>query len=191
MYEFEYHKPSSLAEAASLLGADAEAKLLAGGQTYLPTLKQRLARPTSLIDLSGLAELKGIKEEAGGVTIGAMTRHVEVENSDVVKRVIPALAEMAHLIGDPAVRSLGTIGGSVSNNDPAADYPAAVTISRATTDADLTVTVFEIDVPLERLLETLPGLVRPDWRERVDEVVAETVVETVFQDVEAFGSTQH
>lgn len=126
MYDFAYHKPTSLAEAASMLGADPDAKLLAGGQTYIPTLKQRLAQPTSLIDLGAIEELKGIKEEAGGVTIGAMTRHGEVEHSEVVKRLIPALAEVAHLIGDPAVRGMGTIGGSVSNNDPAADYPGVV-----------------------------------------------------------------
>jgi carbon-monoxide dehydrogenase medium subunit len=126
MYEFEYHRPSSLAEAARLLAGSEDAKLLAGGQTFIPTLKQRLAKPTAVIDLNGLAELRGIKEEAGGVTIGAMTTHGEVERSDVVKRVVPVIAEIAHLIGDPAVRSRGTIGGSVSNNDPAADYPGAV-----------------------------------------------------------------
>jgi carbon-monoxide dehydrogenase medium subunit len=126
MYSFEYHKPSSLSEAASLLASHEDAKLLAGGQTYIPTLKQRLARPSAVIDLSGVAELKGIKEEASGVTIGAMTRHAEVANSDVVQRVIPALAELAGWIGDPAVRNLGTLGGSISNNDPAADYPGAV-----------------------------------------------------------------
>lgn len=126
MYDFEYHRPSSLAEAARLLSGSEDAKLLAGGQTYIPTLKQRLAKPTAVIDLNGVAELRGIKEEGGGLTIGAMTTHGEVERSDLVKRVIPALAEIAHLIGDPAVRSRGTIGGSISNNDPAADYPGAV-----------------------------------------------------------------
>jgi carbon-monoxide dehydrogenase medium subunit len=132
MYNFEYHRPTSLGEAASLLAASEDAKLMAGGQTYIPTLKQRLARPTAVIDLSGIAELKGIKEEAGGVTIGAMTRHAEVASSDVVKRVVPALAEMAEIIGDPAVRNMGTLGGSISNNDPAADYPGAVVALGAT-----------------------------------------------------------
>lgn len=126
MYEFEYHKPSSLAEAVRLLGESEDAKLMAGGQTYIPTLKQRLAKPTAVIDLNGIAELRGVKEEGGGLTIGAMTTHGEVERSDVVKRVVPVLAEIAHIIGDPAVRSRGTIGGSISNNDPAADYPGAV-----------------------------------------------------------------
>ncbi|MFO1050115.1 MAG: xanthine dehydrogenase family protein subunit M [Geminicoccaceae bacterium] len=126
MYEFSYHRPASVADAASLLASHEDAKLLAGGQTYLPTLKQRLAQPSDLIDLGGIAELKGIKEEGGGITIGAMTRHADVAHSEVVKRVIPALAALAELIGDPAVRNRGTIGGSISNNDPAADYPGAV-----------------------------------------------------------------
>lgn len=125
MHNFAYHKPASLADAAALLASREDAKLLAGGQTYIPTLKQRLAQPTDVIDLGGIAELKGIKEEAGGVTIGAMTRHGEVAESAIVKRVIPALASLAHMIGDPAVRNRGTIGGSISNNDPAADYPGA------------------------------------------------------------------
>jgi carbon-monoxide dehydrogenase medium subunit len=125
MYEFTYHKPGSLADAAKLLG-DEEAKLVAGGMTLVPTLKQRLAKPSDLVDLATIASLKGIKEEGGGVTIGAMTRHVDVNRSSVVKSVIPALAALAGMIGDPAVRNRGTMGGSVANNDPAADYPSAV-----------------------------------------------------------------
>ena len=125
MHNFAYHKPASLADAAKLLASHEDAKLMAGGQTYIPTLKQRLAQPTDIIDLGGIAELKGIKEEAGGVTIGAMTKHGEVAESAIVKKLIPALANLAHLIGDPAVRNRGTIGGSISNNDPAADYPGA------------------------------------------------------------------
>ena len=132
MYEFSYHRPASVADAATLLASHEEAKLLAGGQTYLPTLKQRLAQPSDLIDLGGIAELKGIKEEGGGITIGAMTRHADVAHSELVKRVIPALAALAELIGDPAVRNRGTIGGSISNNDPAADYPGAVLALNAT-----------------------------------------------------------
>ncbi len=125
MYAFTYHRPTSVNEAVSMLG-DGEAKLLAGGHTLLPTMKQRLASPGALIDLGGLRdELSGIKEEAGGVTIGAMTRHGEVADDPTVKRVIPALAAMASVVGDPAVRSRGTMGGSIANNDPAADYPAA------------------------------------------------------------------
>jgi carbon-monoxide dehydrogenase medium subunit len=125
MYEFTYHKPGSLADAAKLLGDD-EAKLVAGGMTLVPTLKQRLAKPSDLVDLASIVSLKGIKEEGGGVTIGAMTRHIDVNRSPVVKSVIPGLAALAGMIGDPAVRNRGTIGGSVANNDPAADYPAAV-----------------------------------------------------------------
>ncbi len=132
MYNFNYHRPSSVAEAATLLGANEDAKLVAGGQTYIPTLKQRLAQPAELIDLGAIAELKGIKEEAGGVTIGAMTRHADVAGSPVVQRVIPGLAALAKEIGDPQVRNLGTIGGSISNNDPAADYPSALLALGAT-----------------------------------------------------------
>src|ERR1700722_4392693 len=118
MYEFNYHKPASLADAAKLLAGE-EAKLVAGGMTLVPTLKQRLAKPSDLVDLATIGSLKGIKEEGGGLTIGAMTRHVEVHRSAAVKRVIPALAALAGLIGDPAVRNRGTIGGSVSRHEPA------------------------------------------------------------------------
>lgn len=131
MYAFEYKKPASLAEAAQLLGGE-EAKLMAGGQTFIPTLKQRLAQPTTVIDLAAIGELKGIREEAGGVTIGAMTAHGAVAESDVVKRVIPSLADLAQHIGDPQVRNLGTLGGSIANNDPAADYPGALLALKAT-----------------------------------------------------------
>ncbi|MFO1067111.1 MAG: xanthine dehydrogenase family protein subunit M [Geminicoccaceae bacterium] len=126
MHNFAYHKPASLADAAKLLAANEDAKLLAGGQTFIPTLKQRLAQPSDLIDLGGIAELKGIKEDGNGVTIGAMTKHAEVAHSAAVKKAIPALASLAEGIGDPQVRNMGTIGGSLSNNDPAADYPGAL-----------------------------------------------------------------
>src|SRR6476646_2163223 len=131
MYEFEYSRATSLEDAASKIGADEEAKLVAGGMTLLPTLKLRLAKPTQLIDLATLPQLKGITEEGDAVVIGAMTRHADVNRSDVVKRGIPALAAMAGLIGDPAVRNRGTIGGSIANNDPAADYQAAVVARNA------------------------------------------------------------
>ncbi len=126
MYDFNYHHPSTLAEAAKALADSDDAKLLAGGMTLLPTLKQRLANPGDLIDLSGIAELKGIKLEGATLVIGAMTNHAEVAHSAEVRRTIPALAMLAEGIGDPQVRNRGTIGGSISNNDPAADYPAAV-----------------------------------------------------------------
>ena len=132
MYEFDYQKAANLGDAAKVLAANEDAKLVAGGMTLIPTLKQRLAKPSDLIDLATIDGLKGIKEEGGGVTIGAMTRHVEVNRSDIVKRVIPALAALAGMIGDPAVRNRGTIGGSISNNDPAADYPSAVVALNAT-----------------------------------------------------------
>jgi len=124
MHNFSYQRPASLAEAAKLLSG--EAKLLAGGMTLLPTLKQRLAQPSALVDLGAVAELKGIKAEGGGLTIGAMTTHAEVAHSAEVKRTIPALAVLADGIGDPQVRNRGTIGGSISNADPAADYPAGL-----------------------------------------------------------------
>ncbi len=126
MYNFNYHRPRTLAEAAQLLAANEDAKLLAGGQTFIPTLKQRLAQPSDLVDLSGIGELGGIREEDGGLTIGAMTPHAEVAGSELVRRVIPALADLAESIGDPQVRNRGTLGGSISNNDPAADYPAGL-----------------------------------------------------------------
>lgn len=125
MYEFDYHRPTSLDDAASRLG-DEDAKLVAGGMTLIPTLKLRLAKPSQLIDLGALPALKGISDDGTAVVIGAMTRHADVNRSALVQRAIPALAALAGMIGDPAVRNRGTIGGSISNNDPAADYPAAV-----------------------------------------------------------------
>src|SRR6059058_3334330 len=131
MYEFEYQKPASLDDVTRLLG-DEDAKLVAGGMTLIPTLKLRLAKPTQLIDLGAIPSLKGITDERDAIVIGAMTRHAEVNRSDVVKRAIPALAAMAGMIGDPAVRNRGTIGVSIANNDPAADYPAAIVALNAT-----------------------------------------------------------
>jgi len=132
MYEFNYHQPTSLDEVARLLGADDEAKIVAGGMTLVPTLKFRLAKPSDLIDLAAIASLRGITDAGDALVIGAMTRHAEVERSPLVKQAIPALAALAHMIGDPAVRNRGTIGGSISNNDPAADYPAALVALGAT-----------------------------------------------------------
>lgn len=126
MYEFNYHRPKSLAEAANLLAGNAEAKLVAGGMTLIPTLKQRLARPSDLVDLAAIAELKGIKRDGNALVIGAMTPHADVAASAEVKKAIAALAHLADLIGDPQVRNRGTLGGSISNADPAADYPAGV-----------------------------------------------------------------
>ena len=132
MYNFNYHRPSSVADAAKTVQSAPEGKLVAGGMTLIPTLKQRLAKPSDLVDLAKIGELKGIKKDGNTIVIGAMTKHVEVATSDVVKSAIPALAELAGHIGDPAVRNRGTIGGSIANNDPAADYPSAVVALNAT-----------------------------------------------------------
>jgi carbon-monoxide dehydrogenase medium subunit len=132
MYNFEYQRPQSVADAAKAIGGKEDAKLLAGGMTLIPTLKQRLAKPSDLVDLGRIAELKGIKRDGNAIVVGAMTKHVEVATSDVVKGAIPALAHLADGIGDPQVRNRGTIGGSIANNDPAADYPAAVVALNAT-----------------------------------------------------------
>ena len=126
MYSFNYIKPKSLDEARKLFENNGDAKFLAGGQTLIPTLKQRLAQPTALIDLGGIAALAGIKVAGGAVVIGAGTKHNDVATSADVKKAIPALAHLASHIGDPAVRHMGTLGGSIANSDPAADYPAAV-----------------------------------------------------------------
>ncbi len=125
MYAFTFHRPSSVRQAANLLAKSEDAKLLAGGQTLIPTMKQRLASPASLIDLSLIEGLSGIELRGRSIVIGAMTRHAEVADSPVVQENLPALAELAGEIGDPHVRNMGTIGGSLANNDPNADYPAA------------------------------------------------------------------
>lgn len=125
MYAFEYHRPTSVREAAALASKAEDIKFLAGGHTLLPTMKMRLAAPANLLELGQIAELRGIERSGDAVTIGAMTKHAEVANSAEIREAIPALAEMAELIGDPHVRHRGTIGGSIANNDPSADYPAA------------------------------------------------------------------
>ncbi len=125
MYAFELHHAKSVADAAALL-AKTGGKALAGGQSLVAAMKLRLAQPGHVVDLSGVAELKGIRREGDHLTIGAMTRHAEVASSDVVKGAIPALAALAEGIGDRQVRNMGTLGGSLANNDPAADWPAGV-----------------------------------------------------------------
>jgi carbon-monoxide dehydrogenase medium subunit len=126
MYSFNYQKTKSVADAAAALGKNADAKLLAGGQSLVAAMKLRLSQPAQLVDLGEVAELRGIKVDGGNVTIGAMTRHAEVASSADVKKAIPALAALAGMIGDRMVRNMGTLGGAVAHNDPAADYPAAV-----------------------------------------------------------------
>ena len=132
MYDFAYHRPKSVADAVALLKGKEEARPMSGGMTLIPTLKQRLARPSDVVDLGGLKELAGIKVEGDTLVIGGMTKHGDVAKSADVKKVIPALADLAGHIGDPQVRNRGTMGGSVANNDPAADYPAAVVALNAT-----------------------------------------------------------
>jgi len=126
MYNFSYEKVSSVAEAVEAMGKAEDGKFVAGGQTMLPTMKHRLASPSDIIDLSGVKNLREISCDENFVTIGAMATHFCVASSPEVQREIPALAKLAGNIGDPAVRNRGTIGGSIANNDPAADYPAAV-----------------------------------------------------------------
>jgi carbon-monoxide dehydrogenase medium subunit len=125
MYAFTFHRASGLRQAGNMLAKLDDPKLLAGGQTLLPTMKQRLASPANLIDLNQIEGMSGIELKGRSLTIGAMTRHADVASSPVVQEAIPALAYLAGLIGDPAVRHRGTIGGSIANNDPNADYPAA------------------------------------------------------------------
>lgn len=133
MYAFDYHRPTSVEDAAALLSSRPDAKILAGGQTLLPTLKLRLANPTDVIDLTLVRpHLSAITREGGAVVIGALARHGELATSEELKSAIPALAHAAGLVGDPAVRSRGTLGGSLANNDPAADYPAAALALGAT-----------------------------------------------------------
>ena len=132
MYSTTYHRPSSVDEAAALFAKGKEAKYLAGGHTLIPVMKQRLASPSDVIDLSKVRDLVGIEVSGDTVTIRAATTHYDVANNSAAQKAIPALAHLASLIGDPAVRYRGTIGGSIANNDPAADYPAAVLALGAT-----------------------------------------------------------
>ncbi|QNK65715.1 FAD binding domain-containing protein [Variovorax sp. PAMC26660] len=130
MYAFTLERPASLADAAKLIAAGG--KPLAGGQTLLASMKLRLSAPEQLVDLSGIKELTGIRKDGNNITIGAMSRHLDVANNTDVKTAYPALADLASRIGDRQVRAMGTIGGSVANNDPAACYPSAVLGSGAT-----------------------------------------------------------
>ena len=125
MYNFTFHRPTGLRQASNMLGKLEEAKILAGGQTLIPTMKLRLASPNNLVDLNMVEGLSGIEVKGRSIVVGAMTRHVDVATSADVKANIPALAYLAGLIGDPAVRHRGTLGGSIANNDPNSDYSAA------------------------------------------------------------------
>ena len=132
MYSTTYHRPSSVDEAAALFAKGKEAKYLAGGHTLIPVMKQRLASPSDVIDLARIKDLVGIEVSGDTLTIKAATPHCDVATSAEVQKAIPALARLASVIGDPAVRHRGTLGGSIANNDPAADYPAALLAVGAT-----------------------------------------------------------
>ena len=132
MYEFKYHRPGTVRQAANLLVKNEDAKVIAGGHTLIPVMKQRLASPPHLVDLSHIEGLNTIEMKGRALVIGATAKHAEVAGSAIVGEAIPALASLASQIGDPAVRHKGTIGGSLANNDPTADYPAAVLALGAT-----------------------------------------------------------
>lgn len=132
MSELKYHKASNASEAASLISGTEDGKFLAGGQTLLPTMKAKLAAPSDLVDISGASDMIGISINGNTVSIGAMTTHADVAGNPELNAVCPSICALAGNIGDPAVRHRGTIGGSVANNDPAADYPAALLALGAT-----------------------------------------------------------
>ncbi|MCG8442339.1 MAG: FAD binding domain-containing protein, partial [Caulobacterales bacterium] len=136
MYNFAFHNPASLDEAKQRLRSSADPKILGGGQTLIPTMKRRLAMPSDVVAVAALAELQGVRVDGDTLTIGAGVKHAEVNASDEVRRAIPALAYLAGLIGDPLVRNMGTLGGSIANNDPSADYPSAVLGLGATVHTD-------------------------------------------------------
>lgn len=136
MYEFDFAKPTTLDDLKTLLAGDADVQFLAGGMTLIPTMKQRLAMPELLVDISAIGDLRGINHIDGAIEVGALERHVDVATSALIWASIPALAQLAGNIGDPQVRNRGTIGGSVANSDPAADYPAAVVALKGTIITD-------------------------------------------------------
>ncbi|MGZ5276058.1 MAG: FAD binding domain-containing protein [Caldimonas sp.] len=135
MYAFDYQRPTSR-DAAKAAATGADTRYLAGGQSLIQAMKLRLSQSERLVDLGGVADLKTIKADGNGVTIGAMATHAAVASNADVKRVLPALAELAGGIGDPMVRNMGTIGGSIANADPAACYPAGVVGLNATIHTD-------------------------------------------------------
>src|SRR5215510_12051844 len=125
MHAFQYHRAKDSKDAVSTIGKKDEARFLAGGQSLVQAMKLRLSSPSDLVDLNFAKDLSGIKVSGSAVEIGAMTRHADVASSSEIRKAIPALASLAGMIGDRQVRNMGTIGGSLANNDPAADYPAA------------------------------------------------------------------
>jgi carbon-monoxide dehydrogenase medium subunit len=172
MKTFTYHKPKTVADAVALLSMNDASRPLAGGMTLLPTMKQRLAAPEEIVDLSAIAGLSGIMLEAGTLVIGAMTRHADVAASDIVRKTVPGLAHLASRIGDQQVRHRGTIGGSVANNDPAADYPSAILALDAVIVTDkrmIAADAFFVDM-FETALE--PGEIITGFRIPVPEMAA-------------------
>lgn len=143
MHPFTYHKPVTVAEARELLESQEDAKLLAGGMTLFPTMKMRLAAPTDLVDLAGIEELYELNVTPEQVTVGAMVTHAEVADSRQLQAAVPALSTLAQHIGDAQVRNRGTLGGSLANSDPAADYPAAALALNATVRTD------QRDIPID------------------------------------------
>lgn len=168
MYEFKFHRPATVRQAANMLVKNEDSKIIAGGHTLIPVMKQRLANPGNIIDISRVEGLNTIEMKGRSLVIGATARHVEVATSATVREAIPALAELAGMIGDPAVRHRGTIGGSIANNDPTADYPAAclalgatiVTNKRRITADDffqgMFTTALEADEIVTRIMFPLP-----------------------------------
>jgi carbon-monoxide dehydrogenase medium subunit len=132
MHAFQYHRPTTTKDALSLAAQKGEGRYLAGGQSLVQAMKLRLTAPSDLIDLGSIQDLKSLKVEGNAVVVGAMVRHAEVAASSSVKKAIPSLCALASMIGDRQVRHMGTIGGSLANSDPAADYPAAALALNAT-----------------------------------------------------------
>ncbi len=149
MHSFNFHRPANIKAAAALYSKQKDARLLAGGQTLIPSLKLRLASFENIIDLKAIKGLDKIELKGKTLLIGAMTIHKDVATSPVVKKAIPALAKLAGTIGDPAVRNRGTLGGSIASNDPAADYPAALVA------LDATVITNKRKIPVEKFFKGL------------------------------------
>ena len=199
MYTFEYLKPTTLAEAAGLYADAADPVYLGGGQTLIPTLRQRLTNPLEVIDLSGIAELGGVSVGDGTVTVGAFTPHATVAESDEVRAAIPALADLAGRIGDAQVRNCGTIGGSVANSDPAADYPAAVVALGATVHTnerriagdDFFIDLFETELKLGEIITAIefPIPVRAAYRKFANPASRYAVVGVMVVEFAAPGSS--
>ncbi len=161
MYEFQYHKAVSIDDVKEKLSSSDDPKLMAGGMTLIPTMKQRLASPSDIIDLGNISELNGIQKKDENIVIGSMTKHYEVNSSELINKEIPSLSYLAGLIGDPMVRHRGTIGGSLANSDPSADYPSSVmglgatiiTDKREITSEDYFIDLFETALEEDEIIK--------------------------------------